>query len=128
MMLSYNTCAFMYMVALKRTSYSYICSLNDGLLDVRLNYWTLFNDNSWLHDWIDLSLNHTFAVVEENDFSKLETLGAVLVVEIELDSLRVSVDFRELDYVPGPHSELELTVRDLVPSTFQNVEHMDLYF
>jgi len=116
------------MVALKRTSYSYICSLNDGLLDLRLNNWTLFNDNSWLHDWIDLSLDHAFTVVEENDFSQLKTLGAVLVVEIELDLLGVSVNFRELDYVPGPHSELELSVRDLVPSTFQNVEHMDLYF
>jgi hypothetical protein len=113
------------MVALKSTSYGYICSLNDGLLDLRLNNWTLFNDNSWLHDWIDLSLDHTFAVVEENDFSKLETLCAVLVVEIKLDSLRVSVNFRELDYVPGPHSELELTVRNFSPAALKHVEHMD---
>ena len=113
------------MVALKSTSYGYICSLNDGLLDLCLNNWTLFNNNSWLHDWIDLSLDHAFTVVEEDDLSKLETLGAVLVVEIKLDSLRVSVDFRELDYVPGPHSELKLTVCNFSPAALKHVEHMD---
>jgi len=93
--------------------------------DLSLHYWTLFNDNSWLHDWIDLSLDHAFTVVEENDFSQLKTLCAVLVVEIKLDPLRISVDFRELDYVPGPHSELELTVRNFVPAALKHVEHMD---
>ncbi len=93
--------------------------------DLSLNYWTLFNDNSWLHDWIDLSLDHAFTVVEENDFSQLKTLCAVLVVEIKLNPLRISVDFRELDYVPGPHSELELTVRNFVPAALKHVEHMD---
>ena len=49
----------------------------------------------------------------------------MLVVEVKLDSLRVSVDFRELDYVPGPHSELELTVRNFSPAALKHVEHMD---
>ena len=61
----------------------------------------------------------------EDDLSQLETLGAVLVVEVKLDSLCVSVDFRELDYVPGPHSELELPVCDFVPATLKHVENVD---
>jgi hypothetical protein len=103
-------------VALKWSSHRHSGCLNNWLLvlllriivkgDLSLHYWTLFNNDSWLHDWIDLSLDHAFTVVEEDDFSQLKTLGAVLVVEIELDLLGVSVDFRELDDVPGPHSEL----------------------
>ena len=96
--------------------------------DLSLHYWTLFNDNSWLHDWIDLSLDHAFAVMVEDDFSQLKTLGAVLVVEIELDLLGVSVNFREVNCMPSLKTESELSVRDLVPSTFQHVEHMDPYF
>ena len=123
------------MVALKWPSHRHSSCLNNWLLvlllriivkgNLSLHYWTLFNDNSWLHDWIDLSLDHAFTVVEENDFSQLKTLCAVLVVEIKLDPLRISVDFRELDYVPGSHSELELPVCDFVPATLKHVENVD---
>ena len=61
----------------------------------------------------------------EDDLSQLETLGAVLVVEVKLDSLCVSVDFRELDYVPGSHSKLELSVCDFVPAALQYVENVN---
>jgi hypothetical protein len=61
----------------------------------------------------------------EDDFSQLQTLGAVLVVEFKFDSLRVSVDFRELDYVPGSHSKLELSVCDFVPAALQYVENLN---
>ena len=138
MMFSSHTGACVQMISLKRSSHRHSGCLDHRLLelllgiiiegDLRLHNWTLFNDNSWLHDRVYLSLDHTFAVMVEDDLSQLETLGAVLVVETELDLLGVSVNFREVNCMPSLKTESELSVRDLVPSTFQHVEHMDLYF
>ena len=55
-------------------------------------------------------------MVEKDDFSKLKTLCAVLVVEIKLDFLRVSVYFRELDDKISSQAELQLSVGNFSPA------------
>ena len=64
----------------------------------------------------------------EDNFSQLQTLRSVLIVEVELDSLRVSVDLGEVNCMQSPHAELKLSMGNLVPATLQYVENMNANF
>ena len=52
----------------------------------------------------------------------------MLIVEVELDSLRVSVDLGEVNCMQSPHVELKLSMGNLVPATLQYVENMNANF
>ena len=52
----------------------------------------------------------------------------MLIVEFELDSLRVSVDLGEVNCMQSPHAELKLSMGNLVPATLQYVENMNANF
>jgi len=85
----------------------------------------------WLSNAHTHSLSNahtTFTEVMEDDFTKLEAFLAVAIVEVELDSLRVAMDFRESETVPELHSKVELPVSNLVPSSSEHVPGEDADF
>ena len=64
----------------------------------------------------------------EDDFSQLQTLRSVLIVEVKFDSFCVSMDLGEVNCMQIPHAELKLSMGNLVPATLQCVKNMNANF
>jgi hypothetical protein len=65
-------------------------------------------------------------VVEENNFTELESLCTVSVVEVESHFLRVAVHLWERNRVPALHVEVQLPVSHLMPPALKQVEGVDV--
>ena len=64
----------------------------------------------------------------EDDFSQLQTLRSVLIVEVKFDSFCVSMDLGEVNCMQSPHAKLKLSMGNLVPATLQCVKNMNANF
>jgi hypothetical protein len=67
-------------------------------------------------------------VVEENNFTELESLCTVSVVEVESHFLRIAMNLRECDSMPEIHSKVELSVSNFVPSSGKHIKGVDAHF
>jgi hypothetical protein len=81
--------------------------------------------NEHLSSWL---LNNSLTEVIEHDFAQLDSLNIPVVVEFELDLLGVEVDFRELNFMPKLHAEIQVSVGDFPPATFEQVPLVDANF
>jgi hypothetical protein len=66
--------------------------------------------------------------VEEDDLSQVHSFRTVPVVEVESHFLRVAVHLWESNCVPALQIEVQLLVRNLMPSSLQQVKRMDMHF
>jgi len=66
--------------------------------------------------------------MEKDNFTELKSLSTVPIVEIESYFLRVAMDLRECNSVPGHHAKGKLPVRNFVPASSKHVECMDAHF